>query len=279
MKTIFTTIALALFICLSGQNYLTKGQVYDFNVGDVFQSKISFNLNSFVKYYTKTILNKTISITGDSIDYIIKKEEYIPIQCPTCQANLITTFGTLKVSQLSDSIVVGIVAPTNPLVFLKDTSYIDFCNKKVRNVYQYATIFMGVGILNGSYYVEACGGPYSFYTTTAGNGLPYTESEDLIYYKKGSDSCGVFVSYLGINSQALNSVIFSLFPNPSNDKLKIEASTLFNEYSIFSTNGQIVQSGKLNNNEIDIKALPNGIYNLQVFDTKSNRVSKIFMKK
>jgi hypothetical protein len=122
-------------------------------------------------------------------------------------------------------------------------------------------------------------GPYATYYV-AGGGINFSSYTELTYYKKGNDSCGTYFDFpLGLNPLALNKIEFKLFPNPVSDNLKIAASTLLSEYSIFSTNGKIVLSGKLMDNEINIKTLPTGIYHLQVFDSKSNRVSKIFMKK
>jgi Secretion system C-terminal sorting domain len=281
MKTIFT-ILISLIISFSySQGALTVGQVYDFNVGDVFQTHIISYQSGPTPYYTKKVLSKVLSANNDSITYTIQVDYFLPQACPTCQPSFNSGISNLMITNLAASAYtrdpLGVqVLPSDSVIGIIDTAYLDYCNRIVNSHSNFPKLTVLSGNYGGNIYIQGCGGPYAF-NTSFGN--PGSFSENLEFYKKGNDSCGTYFNFpLSLNPLALNQTNLKIFPNPSNDKLKIEGSTLLNEYTIFSTNGKMVQSGKIVDKEISIKALPIGIYNLQVFDKNSNRISKIFMK-
>jgi hypothetical protein len=76
---------------------------------------------------------------------------------------------------------------------------------------------------------------------------------------------------------------FTISPNPVTDKMYINFDkTVWNEtinYEIMNWNGQIVQSGKVNNSTIFISNLNNGIFILKCFDEKGNFKTKKFLVK
>jgi hypothetical protein len=284
MKTIFTLIVAFLFSSVSAQNFLTKGQVYDFNVGDVFQAKLSFS-SSPPTYFTKKVLAKTFSSNNDTITYSIEEESYTLAACPTCNPIYSgVVVNSVVITNLADSIInastSSLQASIDSTISIVDTEGVDACNNRFRNRLQILGPIITISpfTLLGETYIKGCGGPYTSYYSQNG-GQNFTSDLQLSYFKKGIDSCGTYFNIpAGLNTLGINHINLKLFPNPSNAILKIETSTLLEGYIIFNTEGKIILSSKLSGNEINIKSLPNGIYNLKVFDTKSNSVSKIFVK-
>jgi hypothetical protein len=284
MRTI-TTISM-IFVLSFGysQNYLTVGQVYDFNVGDAFQSaKSGSSIPS--TYTTKRVLSKVQSANTDTLYYTIQTESYTFPNCMTCNPIYNTSISSVKYYNLSDSILKAGDAEyylADSFKVVVDTNYINICGKRVRNRYQDPNQIPVPNVSPtqylGALFIEGCGGPFSSYTYN-NNGAATAISEALVYYKKGNDSCGTFFKFpLGLNDLALIQFDTKVFPNPSASKLKISATTELYRYNVSNVYGQIVQSGKINDNEINITTLPAGMYSLQIFDAEGNSVSKKFVK-
>jgi hypothetical protein len=74
---------------------------------------------------------------------------------------------------------------------------------------------------------------------------------------------------------------FKISPNPTTDKIYLDFDySVWNEtlnYEIINWNGQIVQSGIVNNRMIDLENLNNGIFILKCFDAKNNFVVREIM--
>jgi CarboxypepD_reg-like domain/Secretion system C-terminal sorting domain len=72
-------------------------------------------------------------------------------------------------------------------------------------------------------------------------------------------------------------ISFNLFPNPAANKLFIRSGKTINEVSVLSMRGEVLISlfPKINYVEIDITALPNGIYLLQVDEDGKKVIKKI----
>jgi hypothetical protein len=86
MKKILCSFLLLLAVLGKGQSFLTKGQVYDFNVGDVMQTQYLYSSSAmyYTEYKTLTVLTKTFSMNNDTITYTLKKDLYVPAYCQTC---------------------------------------------------------------------------------------------------------------------------------------------------------------------------------------------------
>lgn len=67
---------------------------------------------------------------------------------------------------------------------------------------------------------------------------------------------------------------FNISPNPATDNIYLDVdNSIWNEdltYQIINLNGQIIQSGKVNNQIISIENLNNGLFILKCFDKKGN---------
>jgi len=60
----------------------------------------------------------------------------------------------------------------------------------------------------------------------------------------------------------------SLYPNPASDYISLDGKYESTTYKIFSTTGGMVLKGVLTNNTIEISALSNGFYQLELSDSK-----------
>jgi len=127
-------------------------------------------------------------------------------------------------------------------------------------------------------------------STFGGDGGPATAAS--IYYPSGVavDSCGnLFISDL--NSRRIRRVAFnpecwavdvkevmpenlSIYPNPTNNELHIEAVESNKEYSIRGIMGAAMLQGvlKKGRNVIDVRGLPVGMYMVEVNDKKGRRI-------
>jgi hypothetical protein len=78
-------------------------------------------------------------------------------------------------------------------------------------------------------------------------------------------------SSLSNNSEELNS--FSIYPNPTNDKLFIQGLSSSSRVSIYNVLGKLVLSQTISK-EIDVKQLSKGVYILKIIDEQKETVRK-----
>jgi chitodextrinase len=113
------------------------------------------------------------------------------------------------------------------------------------------------------------------------NGIP-TSCETLSYgqvedYSVNIVTGAAFSNLTEIHSNEISTTI-SLYPNPTKEVLNIEsnsASTL--NYSVINYLGQVIKTGKIENNLINVSHLNSGIYILEVNDGQKS-VTKKFIK-
>ncbi len=81
---------------------------------------------------------------------------------------------------------------------------------------------------------------------------------------------------IGVGMNENDKVGVMIYPNPAKDMLNIVTNDAVVKVTILNTNGQVVYSG--NQNNINISALPQGIYSVRTQTVKTNSVIK-FVKK
>lgn len=92
-----------------------------------------------------------------------------------------------------------------------------------------------------------------------------------------SSSCPYpFCGSSNIENNSMN-LSFNLFPNPSNEYIKIDTHYLSYYIQIFDELGKEIKSIEINNNIINIKNLPNGIYFLKL-NSEEKTFSQKFIK-
>jgi hypothetical protein len=264
------------------QNYLTVGQVYNFNVGDVFEAESGQTEFAIPPTYNLTIvLAKWYSAHSDTVFYKDRLVYYTPPACPPpCAGTFNTRVDTIFYTHLSSMAAQD--TGNSPCPITLDTIYYDtaypYCNRKVweespsqicidstqESVNTYST---------QSWLVQGCGGPYYIlYGFDFNNDIPYRDYYSLIYYKKNDTVCGSEVVITGINQpkQVVSSV--DVYPNPSKGLFTIafshpELVSRPQTISVYNIMGQKVTVGMLNppiwgqhDYELDLTAQPNGVY-------------------
>lgn len=128
-------------------------------------------------------------------------------------------------------------------------------------------------------YMEGLGGPY--YNGLDLAPMPTWKMRKLVYYKKGTNEWGTPLQIVtGINKNKINSIV-SLYPNPSNDKIKIASDGIQDSfYRIYNYEGREILNGYFTSNEevISVKELTSGIYSVVILNESGTVYSSKFVK-
>ena len=96
----------------------------------------------------------------------------------------------------------------------------------------------------------------------------------------GDETLGSELYAYDLNTLSVSSFNFGevkIYPNPATDRIFVKSTENIGSYDIFNLQGQKVQSGKLNNDAIDIN-LSTGIYILNLTNTSQNKQIKFIVK-
>lgn len=98
----------------------------------------------------------------------------------------------------------------------------------------------------------------------------------LWYTQNRLSTCGVSLANEDVSEQEFE---INIYPNPSNGKLRLEATELLSgaEVNIFNSAGKVVLSSQLNKNgfaELDLYFVPSGVYWIKVLDGRKCVVQK-----
>jgi Secretion system C-terminal sorting domain len=135
----------------------------------------------------------------------------------------------------------------------KTTNEVDFQHFEVEHRIN-ETPFKQIGIVKNSN--KDKGGKYQFFHNYPSKGVNY-------YRLKQVDNNGSFTYSQIISVSSLSKCPFTVYPNPSSDKIYFNSScTDIKNLKIYNINGQIVYSGMNINDSgnIDVSKLPKGIY-------------------
>jgi hypothetical protein len=256
------------------QTFLTNGQVYDFNVGDVVQGRyLAYSPGGGAPptYETRTILGKELVASLDTIRYTVKRDFYTLPLCPTCSP----TFS-------HDTIIQTVTNLTLPAghnnatdcYSLRDTLYLDTCG---RMVWEKIPVYVDTcfePITHTTQVVEGVGGVFFTKYDPSSGGATNTQFI-LTYYSKNTGSCGNLTNDL-IEIHPKSSPI-QIFPNPANEILTISlpenASTT--DCILVDNTGKEVKRLTVSGgeNQVDISELKSGIYFIQI-DSQTSKLIK-----
>lgn len=90
-------------------------------------------------------------------------------------------------------------------------------------------------------------------------------------------SIGISNNVSNLTSEKFNPELVSIYPNPSEEIINLITSEKINSYKIFDLQGKLIEENTVQNNQLNIKKLENGIYLLQLYLDK-NIVSKKIIK-
>jgi hypothetical protein len=284
---------------MKSQSLITIGEIYDYNIGDIFQRTVGFS--GPAKLRKTTITNKYYSALMDTVFYEYNEYNYTAPSCaPPCTfSSSLTTGNIISYTNLNDTVGIGLgtelaylpsgcVDTTGYTGTWLDTMYYDssFCN----NLFTVVKIYD-----NGPWYdpVDTCwsffephwgtaiygkglGTRYIYYNTCSEGGYPYCETgNSLFYYQKGSDSCGSSSPIL--NSPLYVSTIentsdFSIriSPNPCKDIINLSRNC--DKLELYDQKGRI-RSEVFNTDKMDINNIESGIYILRLYDNKKELIA------
>ena len=98
------------------------------------------------------------------------------------------------------------------------------------------------------------------------------------------DAGGFWFDGLELNDLESNSTIISLYPNPANDKVKLEIKGLTKSTNVivYDINGREVRQFNINAEqtelEIEVKDLPKGIYNVKILNNNFSISRKLIVQ-
>jgi hypothetical protein len=269
-----------------GYQNLKAADIYDFNIGDVFQyyNKIS-TLNGYQIFRIQhTILSKTFSANLDSITYVIDDSTWFEDYNPAYTGTLIHSIST-EIIDLSSTHQVNVLNILPHEVSDYDImGYNLFGEQRTSSIYNgrsYKNVFGGLTIeipyLCGGYHFNP--GDYWCWTTkysySKGLGKVYEENVNpyathfcewhLTYFKKGAETWGNPVNLIVLSADSKNytSMGFYLSPNPTTGKLKIQTEKLIESIQVFNLFGEKVLEATASN-EIDLADQPPGIYFIRI---------------
>ncbi len=91
--------------------------------------------------------------------------------------------------------------------------------------------------------------------------------------------CSAVYTSLSVDDVENQDIQLSIYPQPAENKLFIQSDASFNEYTIYHSDGKLIQKGIIENNSISISSLVNGMYILQVENENGKLQTATFLVK
>ncbi len=288
----FAVISLSIInLNCFAQLTMTHGDVYNYNVGDIFLIRSychNVSGNQFdptdTLYEKTSILNKYFSLNSDTVFYncLVKTKYVQPAQWAS--PPFIVTY-----HNITDTLVyTDLHSPIQNYPFMItypcyrdsiDSIYSQpytYCSRKI----WHKEYISGTNCFEEPFqkydYVEGCGGPYHYYFDASSGCLNY---RNLIYYKKGSDTCGANISFTTEVAALANlESEINIFPNPASSFTTIIFSEQQNQTCLIITDilGKEIKRLNFTGRQLRIEKgeISNGIYFVQITDEKKNVVTK-----
>ena len=277
MKKILLLLSLTCILQINAQTMMTIRNVYDFNVGDEFQTTLNSGTPNAKRY---KILTKYLSLNNDTVIYTRSFNNYFSSpNYSTTPPQMVYTYSTgvdtIHYTNLDTLISAQYKNnPNDSCNSSKDTLYnsSQYCGILVyQNISASGTCFEAQTRTN--VFGKGLGQVIADYNYPAG--FTHTRT-NLFYYKKGSTVCGTPDSTLAsINQIAEKNISVKIYPNPANNKITIDANDVI-DIKLFDVLGKQITSTKTNN--VDVSNLTNGVYFIQVQTSVSIATQKIIVQ-
>jgi len=225
LKTILISIFLFSLSLHSIAQSVTTRAIFDYDIGDEFQSHGNNNNGPPQASRTK-IIGKWFSQNADTVTYVFKNNDYISSFNPSPSPHLDYTFfnyiDTLSYTNLDSSILYYLsqrsdLTNYNLVGYTFDTTTIYCQNKLHKFVFSTGGSEPDITEIHLS---KGLGALYYYHNSASA--VPAIDFEAYtFYYKKGSKVCGI-ADTVGLSVEIPNSKSgISIFPNPSSDKVHI----------------------------------------------------------
>ncbi len=269
------------------QNDLTIGEVFNYEIGDEFQS-ISYHYPNPQSLRRFAVMDKYFTNSGKTVNY---KREYsnwnlVLVTVPFYHMEYrFQYFEEVRSYSNLDSNI------------RKYSGYYDDQNDSIGNYYS-DTIYFSNELCSGNVFkYHAClacnfeGTSYEgiyreglgeiYYKTAA-----YADQElqvyTLIYFKKGAFSCGTpSMIFEGVNDFGDANIQLNVSPNPTSDYLNIDFQNSEPcEILLLSMDGRTIKQEKSNSlhYKMDVSALEKGVYLLKVSDENRSKIMKVVIQ-
>lgn len=280
MKSYTMKLTLLVFIsCLSlNTNYaqLTNAQVYDFEVGDVFQVKYANSSTGPKPIETDTVVAKYYSNGMDSLFYVMNHLVYVGsyMQSPPIYNYSIDTV-----------IITNLNAPAQHFTYFtcllaSDTVMTSSCGVTFERLHSnYDTSCFEPQ----TWYSDLCpglGGPYYYaYDPSLVGSSSEWYSKKLSYYNSNQHGeCGVYQDVASLKDLALDFEV-KVFPVPAIAEIQIEMSLPVTSYRIYSLSGtESIREGMIHSGgKIDVSSLKPGVYLLELSSSENKKTVRFMI--
>lgn len=247
---------------------MTKGEVYNFNIGDEFHLTIN-EYNDPPDFMNIKILQKNIS--GDSVTYVrdIKDETNIydgsiwpPIR--TSYSHYTDTITYTDINQMVGGLPEAF-GPNNRFVLTKNvftSNGSDRFGYTLEEGYNFfANQYCAASAITERTFIKGCGSLDYTYSNSSNLNI----HEQLMYYKKGTHRWGTphIITGLASNKQAADAL--KIFPNPAQRQIQIESPKPLKSLRLHEMNGRLIKSVSLQQkNALDISDLRVGFYFIEI---------------
>jgi hypothetical protein len=279
-SNLIVLVILTLIPCIiSAQDFMTIGEVFDFEIGDEFQFE-GRGLNEPPNADRITIIDKYYSADSSTIFYIRYHDSYyVYIENNVAHYHFWTETDTVYYSDLNTPInqsTYWVSSDTTMVNYILINTWAEeYCDSLTNGYFYTINIFEPVNY--SKLYGKGLGLVRDYYNNPA----EYTMFDnELFYYQKNGVGCGVpdttTVSILEIKL----SKNFNVFPNPTHDFLNIENKKNIEVGSIIITNttGKKIKQFDSNVNKLNVSDLTSGIYFLRINSEKGVLTKKIIIE-
>lgn len=295
-------LASSFFVFTISHSQLLRSEVYDFAIGDYYGIKHRANASGNPNIYTWKIqmfhiLDKELSVTGDSVTYSAQRQTYFPsiqgstpsLEIDTFQFshfNLNSAYSPTDFDQTFGNSLefFWYIDTTNCYVADSSSSSSNFCPGVINQKMECSMQIDIMDSCNSSKpYVSShevfshAGGPYGGQYNPADPSIP-ARFIDLDYVNHNGMECGTFPDYF-LSLKELDQLKISVFPNPAKDKLAVTGIEAIKSFSITTSEGKMVDHVRLDAlNNLDVSKLTAGIYFLRLTDNRDKSGMVRFMK-
>ncbi|NVK28912.1 MAG: hypothetical protein HWE14_12745, partial [Flavobacteriia bacterium] len=267
----FTLLIAALFsLHVYAQNVLTDTEVFDFEVGDLFQYRSWNTVSPDSDLFDLTVLSKTFNVDSTSVTYLFaksRKNTYQDFNTGTVTHSYFkdtVQFTYPRLSEPIDSFIISSFGGSldtsygGDYLFSDDTT-ISLCYKRLRRLDYLTSRFEGVYYIQE--YAAGLGLIYDYLIdgTNPGTGTPEFYTSMRGYIKNGVRCGSILPTSLG-EPEFVNRHKVKAYPNPSTGMVHMETTHEL-EIDVLDLNGTLIfeDLSVVPGEPIDLKTLPDGV--------------------
>ena len=273
MRLITPTVLLVFVstFTISGQHYLTIGEVYDYDIGDEFQFSRIWGEQGPPNAHRYIVIDKQFSSNQDTIIYTMHYTGYSPSYYDDQTNRWVNTFYDTTVTEEYTNLdqplhpVADSINDVDSIVY-----YYDFlCNDSI-----YGYNYRGGGFIN-VYYEYGKGIGRTYYHEPGIEGFTFR----LFYFKKGDRECGE-KDVLGIEEPGSQHGDVSVYPNPASEHIWIDSQNEpIDHLILLDMNGRVLLKQTVHKIKyrLNLDSYESGIYILNVITDKGSQRFKILV--